>query len=320
MCYYAQIAKGYGLFRLTQKNLVINGTRLIRLVGREMSLCSLQKRGNPRLVPLPFREGSCRQAAALEFLPATARARIVPRGAFAGMRQSLRQSESPYTRAKPTATPVLRRRHPAVIHSYESILQCRCHGLGVAQRTGSHARALGTAQGSSAFYIARQRGRDSSILRRVLCDPLWLAESCQDSASHPAAHPVAFQCDQGNPHPQRVIGCGSAVERNRVEGYIEPVIEHHVALMSPDVGNEFDTAAFDAMTAQHGEDASMCLFFMHRAIFEEKLGFGQRVQNPGPESEGLLANLAVPVKRTQPYSAIRIRLPATLRQRSISDV
>ena len=70
---------------------------------------------------------------------------------------------------------------PAVIHGYERIFECRCHGLCIAQRTGSHARALGSAQGSSPFYIARQRGHNRSILLCVLGDPLRLTESGQEA-------------------------------------------------------------------------------------------------------------------------------------------
>jgi hypothetical protein len=95
------------VFRLAQKNVVVNGTRLAKAVSREMSLCSLQKRGNRRLAPVPFCEGGYRHAAALEFLPATARAEIVPSGAFAGKRQLLSQSETPYSWAKPPADTAL---------------------------------------------------------------------------------------------------------------------------------------------------------------------------------------------------------------------
>jgi hypothetical protein len=61
-----------------------------------LGLCSLQKRENRRFVPVPFCDGGCRQAAALEFLAATARAGIVPAGAYAHNRRLLSQSETPY--------------------------------------------------------------------------------------------------------------------------------------------------------------------------------------------------------------------------------
>ena len=120
------------------------------------------------------------------------------------------------------------------------------------------------------------------------------------------------------PHPQGVEPGCPAVERDRVQRDIEPVVEGHVLFMAGDDGDKINALCGNAVTGQSRQDALMRLCFLRAAIFEKQLCRGKRPKDAGPQGQCLFVHFKVPVQGPEPYRLARF--PAAFRKGMISAV
>ena len=113
----------------------------------------------------------------------------------------------------------------------------------------------------------RKRRDYRHIFIIAMRDPFRLAESLEYGARHSPAHPVSFQCDQRNSHPQRIKRCRFAIERNRIKRDVQSIVQDHMRSPVRYRSGKFNTPDTDAVTAKFCSDAVLHGGILGQAIF-----------------------------------------------------